>query len=246
MDSEQIQWTLDLILGQLGTVTQQIRETQGELVDFRRQAGERLDNTERLENPAIYTPPLDLTLPMGTRFTLNSELDSGFEFDEDGRTDILGSPFFDVFFGADETADEYLDRILYRLSLALEEHITPGRWIIIGHPPPPPPPAIFPSPRILSATVLVVMSLLAYILRPHLLQACMADPEIDHIFVFDEQGRTDILRSPFFDVTHPSGPLGNRRSPLLPPPPATSPSTKVFGSIFLVVISFLVWSVFSR
>ncbi|KAL0926071.1 hypothetical protein M5K25_004455 [Dendrobium thyrsiflorum] len=88
------------------------------------------------------------------------ELDSGFEFDEDGRTDILGLPFFDVFFGADETADEYLDRILYRLSLALEEHITPGRWIIIGHPPPPPPPAIFPSPRILSATVLVESDLL--------------------------------------------------------------------------------------
>ncbi|KAL0926395.1 hypothetical protein M5K25_002621 [Dendrobium thyrsiflorum] len=83
------------------------------------------------------------------------ELDSGFEFDEDGRTDILGSLFFDVFFGADETADEYLDRILYRLSLAIEEHITPGRWIIIGHPPPPLTPAIFPSPRILSATVLV-------------------------------------------------------------------------------------------
>ncbi|KAL0913783.1 hypothetical protein M5K25_017270 [Dendrobium thyrsiflorum] len=34
-------------LGQLGTVTQQIRETQGELADFRRQAGERLDNIQR-------------------------------------------------------------------------------------------------------------------------------------------------------------------------------------------------------
>ncbi|KAL0905685.1 hypothetical protein M5K25_024124 [Dendrobium thyrsiflorum] len=56
MDPKHIQRTLDLILGQLGTVTQQIRETQGDLADFRRQAGERLDNIERLGNPAIYTP----------------------------------------------------------------------------------------------------------------------------------------------------------------------------------------------
>ncbi|KAL0918138.1 hypothetical protein M5K25_010129 [Dendrobium thyrsiflorum] len=84
------------------------------------------------------------------------------QFGKESRktTDILGSPFFDVFFGADETVDEYLDRILYRLSLALEEHITPGRWIIVGHHPPPPTPAIFPSPRILSPSVLVAMSLL--------------------------------------------------------------------------------------
>ncbi|KAL0908611.1 hypothetical protein M5K25_023114 [Dendrobium thyrsiflorum] len=61
---------------------------------------------------------------------------------------------------SDDTADEYVDRILYRLSLAIEEHITPGRWIIIGHPPPPPTLTIFPSLRILRATVVVVMSLI--------------------------------------------------------------------------------------
>ncbi|KAL0915723.1 hypothetical protein M5K25_013176 [Dendrobium thyrsiflorum] len=107
--------------------------------------------------PKLKPPPLpsDPFLPLGLLCMGDPELDSGFEFDEDGRTDILGSPFFDVFFGADETADEYLDRILYRLSLALEEHITPGRWIIIGPHPPPPPPAIFPS----RATVLVTFSL---------------------------------------------------------------------------------------
>ncbi|KAI0519038.1 hypothetical protein KFK09_006478 [Dendrobium nobile] len=56
MDSEQIQWTLDLIVDQLGMVTQQIRETKEELVDFRMQAGECLDNIERLGHPTIYTP----------------------------------------------------------------------------------------------------------------------------------------------------------------------------------------------
>ncbi|KAL0908949.1 hypothetical protein M5K25_023464 [Dendrobium thyrsiflorum] len=86
-------------------------------------------------------------------------LDAGFEYDEEGRTDILNSPFFDVSFGADPTANEYLDRIFYRLTLALEEHIIPGDWIILGHPPPPPTPVTFPTPRILHASVLVVMSL---------------------------------------------------------------------------------------
>ncbi|KAL0919820.1 hypothetical protein M5K25_011942 [Dendrobium thyrsiflorum] len=86
-------------------------------------------------------------------------LDAGFEHDEEGRTDILNSPFFDVSFGVDPTADEYLDRILYRLTLALEEHIIPGDWIIIGRPPPHPTPAILPTPRILRVSVLVVMTL---------------------------------------------------------------------------------------
>ncbi|KAL0906257.1 hypothetical protein M5K25_024735 [Dendrobium thyrsiflorum] len=54
MDPEQIQQTLDLIVGQLGTVTQQIRETQGELADFRRQAGEHQDNIER----SYYCTPI--------------------------------------------------------------------------------------------------------------------------------------------------------------------------------------------
>ncbi|KAL0907277.1 hypothetical protein M5K25_021677 [Dendrobium thyrsiflorum] len=85
------------------------------------------------------------------------DLDSGFVYDEEGRTDVLNSPFFDVFFGADDTADEYLDRIIYRLSLALEEHITPGRWVIAGHPPPPPAPANSPFPKILRTTALGVI-----------------------------------------------------------------------------------------
>ncbi|KAL0914066.1 hypothetical protein M5K25_017571 [Dendrobium thyrsiflorum] len=115
MESETIQRTLDLILGQLGTVTQQIRDTQGELTDFRRQTGERLDNIERC---------------MG-----DPDVDHRFVFDDHGRTDILASPFFDVHFGNDETADDYVDRILYRLTLAIEAQIPPGRWYIVNNPP---------------------------------------------------------------------------------------------------------------
>ncbi|KAL0920053.1 hypothetical protein M5K25_009160 [Dendrobium thyrsiflorum] len=90
------------------------------------------------------------------------EIDSGFFFDEEGRTDIFNSPFFDVFFGFEETADDYLDQILYQLSLSLEEHIRPGRWVINNRPPPPPPPpppASSPADTILCATCLTVASL---------------------------------------------------------------------------------------
>ncbi|PKU87343.1 hypothetical protein MA16_Dca021291 [Dendrobium catenatum] len=56
MDPEHMQVTLDLIVGQLGTVTQQLRNTQTDLADFRSQTSDRLDNIERIGNPAIYTP----------------------------------------------------------------------------------------------------------------------------------------------------------------------------------------------
>ncbi|KAL0923380.1 hypothetical protein M5K25_007434 [Dendrobium thyrsiflorum] len=87
------------------------------------------------------------------------ELDSGFVYDEEGRTDVLNSPFFDVFFRSDETVDDYLDQILYQLSLSLEEHIRPGRWILTGQPPPPPPPTTSPAARIFGITCLLVASL---------------------------------------------------------------------------------------
>ncbi|PKU83514.1 hypothetical protein MA16_Dca020667 [Dendrobium catenatum] len=92
----------------------------------------------------------------------NPEIDHGFLFDEQGRTDILGSPFFDVFFGNDETVEGYIDRIIYQLTLSIEEHLPPGRWIIVGHPPPPPPPATVPSTKVLGAIFLVVTSLFVW------------------------------------------------------------------------------------
>ncbi|KAL0912112.1 hypothetical protein M5K25_018062 [Dendrobium thyrsiflorum] len=62
------------------------------------------------------------------------DVDHGFLYDDQGRMDILGSPFFDVHFGNDETANEYIDRILYQLTLSIEEHIPPGRWYLVSRP----------------------------------------------------------------------------------------------------------------
>ncbi|KAL0918790.1 hypothetical protein M5K25_010825 [Dendrobium thyrsiflorum] len=64
------------------------------------------------------------------------DVDHGFLYDDQGRVDILGSPFFDVKFGNDRTADEYVDRIIYQLSLAIEDRIPSGRWYIISAPTP--------------------------------------------------------------------------------------------------------------
>ncbi|KAL0905429.1 hypothetical protein M5K25_023849 [Dendrobium thyrsiflorum] len=111
------------------------------------------------------------------------DVDHRFVFDDQGRTDILASPFFDMHFGNDKTADDYVDRILYQLTLSIEEHIPPSRWYIVNNPLSSPNPATSPATT-------------TYVPLP----SCMGDPEIDSGFVFDEEGRTDILNSPFFDV----------------------------------------------
>ncbi|KAL0904028.1 hypothetical protein M5K25_026098 [Dendrobium thyrsiflorum] len=53
------------------------------------------------------------------------DVDHGFVFDDQGRTDVLASPFFDVHFGNDESTDDYVDRILYQLTLTIEAQIPP-------------------------------------------------------------------------------------------------------------------------
>ncbi|KAL0905027.1 hypothetical protein M5K25_027199 [Dendrobium thyrsiflorum] len=62
------------------------------------------------------------------------DFDHGFRYDEQERVDILHSPFFDVAFGDDRDANEYVDRILYQLTLAIEDQLPQGHWRIIGHP----------------------------------------------------------------------------------------------------------------
>ncbi|KAL0919295.1 hypothetical protein M5K25_011381 [Dendrobium thyrsiflorum] len=87
------------------------------------------------------------------------DVDHGFVYDDQGRTDILGSPFFDVHFGTDETVDDYLDRILCQLSLSIEEHISSGRWYVVNHSPTPPNLAPAPMTTIRGFCFLLVASL---------------------------------------------------------------------------------------
>ncbi|KAL0905696.1 hypothetical protein M5K25_024136 [Dendrobium thyrsiflorum] len=87
------------------------------------------------------------------------DVEHGLLYDDQGRVDILGSPFFDVEFGNDRTADEYVDRIIYQLSLAIEDRLPPGRWYIVSAPPTSPNPASSPAATTLWATCLLVASL---------------------------------------------------------------------------------------
>ncbi|KAL0919046.1 hypothetical protein M5K25_011114 [Dendrobium thyrsiflorum] len=87
------------------------------------------------------------------------DIDHGFVFDDQGRTDVLESLFFDVHFGNDEMADDYVDRILYQLTLAIEDQIPQDCWYIINAPPNSPNPTTYPATTTLRAACLLVASL---------------------------------------------------------------------------------------
>ncbi|KAL0908780.1 hypothetical protein M5K25_023289 [Dendrobium thyrsiflorum] len=95
-------------------------------------------------------------------------VDHGFLFDDQERVDILGSPFFDVTFGDDSTADEYVDRIIYQLTLAIEDQIPAGRWYLVSRRPTSSDPATSQATSTQGLLLLLVASLVvAYILlRP--------------------------------------------------------------------------------
>ncbi|KAL0904633.1 hypothetical protein M5K25_026762 [Dendrobium thyrsiflorum] len=99
--------------------------------------------------PPSYKPPplpsLSLNLQPRRVCMANPDVDHGFVYDDQGSTDILGSPFFDVHFRTDETVDGYIDRIIYQLSLSIEEHISPGHWYVINRLPTSPTLAIAPT-----------------------------------------------------------------------------------------------------
>ncbi|KAL0924825.1 hypothetical protein M5K25_005683 [Dendrobium thyrsiflorum] len=96
------------------------------------------------------------------------DVDHGFLYDDQGRVDILGSLFFDVTFGDDRTADEYVDQIIYQLTLAIEDQIPAGHWYLVSHRPTSPDPTTSPATSTQSLLLLLVASLVvAYILlRP--------------------------------------------------------------------------------
>ncbi|KAL0908253.1 hypothetical protein M5K25_022738 [Dendrobium thyrsiflorum] len=98
------------------------------------------------------------------------DMDHGFYYDEQGRVDILHSPFFDVSFGNDPTADEYVERIIYQLTLAIEDQIPARRWYLVSRRSTSPDSATSPATSTQGLLLLLVASLVvAYILlRPYI------------------------------------------------------------------------------
>ncbi|KAL0909861.1 hypothetical protein M5K25_020768 [Dendrobium thyrsiflorum] len=123
------------------------------------------------------------------------DIDHGFLYDYQGRVDILISPFFDVPFGNDNTAGEYVDRILYQLTLAIEEQIPAGRWYLVSHPPTSFDPATAPTTTTRSVLLLLVASLgVAYlILCPTLPLLRELMWTRDHYFLFDFPGQVELF-----------------------------------------------------
>ncbi|KAL0914158.1 hypothetical protein M5K25_017667 [Dendrobium thyrsiflorum] len=164
-------------------------------------------------NPIVGSTFAPTKLCMG-----DPDVDHGFYYDEQGRIDILHSPFFDVSFSHDPTTDEYVERIIYQLTLAIEDQIPAGRWYLVSRRPTSPNSATSPATSTQGLLFFLVASLVvAYILSiptPSLkecnnpknaLETQWRTPTLGHpphhVFYYDEQRRVDILHSPFFDVS---------------------------------------------
>ncbi|KAL0909637.1 hypothetical protein M5K25_020524 [Dendrobium thyrsiflorum] len=96
-------------------------------------------------------------------------VDHGFYYDEQGHVDILNSPFFDVSFGHDPTAEEYVERIIYQLTLALEDQLPTGRWCLVSRRPSSPNSTTSPAtlirgflPTLVASLVVVFLFLRSY------------------------------------------------------------------------------------
>ncbi|KAL0917233.1 hypothetical protein M5K25_012282 [Dendrobium thyrsiflorum] len=66
---------------------------------------------------------------------VDPELDHRFVFNSQGRIDVLRSPFFDVNLEIDHTVEEYIDRIFFSSTTAIDEYHIPIQWQILRRPP---------------------------------------------------------------------------------------------------------------
>ncbi|PKU80665.1 hypothetical protein MA16_Dca012423 [Dendrobium catenatum] len=77
------------------------------------------------------------------------DVDLGFVYDNQGRTDIPRSTFFDLNLNVDDSVEGYIDNITFTLAPAIEEHLPIRSLWIVGRPQIHPSPAIFPSMKII-------------------------------------------------------------------------------------------------
>ncbi|PKU71372.1 hypothetical protein MA16_Dca004213 [Dendrobium catenatum] len=64
----------------------------------------------------------------------DSETEYGITWDKDGFIDILRSIFFDVNLEIDHTVEDYVERILFALTEAIDEHSEGVEWRISTSP----------------------------------------------------------------------------------------------------------------
>ncbi|KAL0904772.1 hypothetical protein M5K25_026922 [Dendrobium thyrsiflorum] len=104
-------------------------------------------------------------------------VDHGFYYDVQGRVDVLHSPFFDVAFGNDTTADEYVERVLYQLTLAIEDQLPANRWCLVSRRPSSLNPATSPTTSTRGIPLLLVASLLSEVVSKSMIQLGSSDSD---------------------------------------------------------------------
>ncbi|KAL0924627.1 hypothetical protein M5K25_005473 [Dendrobium thyrsiflorum] len=259
MDPEQLGRTLDLLVGQMNNISQQLKENQVDLVELRRTTTDRFDTLERVSRRGRSWWTLEDLLLAGDLIFV----DGGRQGEED-PIDVI---FYNVVNLKVDVEKGRSKHIYSSLIIVDESMILRGidhSWILNYHHPfintnsgaispllrlwpvPTTSPSLlgispsnslFPRtsiPRISNSQKLLsrfpghiriavqkfqqrsfVVPLSGSPLlvdqkfpNPQLaVNSCMADPEQDHDFVFDEQALINILRSPFFDID-----LENNRS----------------------------------
>ncbi|KAL0905643.1 hypothetical protein M5K25_024079 [Dendrobium thyrsiflorum] len=121
--------------------------------------------------PSPWPPPTPHRRhPLVNKYCMGDpDVDHGFYYDEQGRVDILNSSFFDVSFGNDPTAEDYVERITYQLTLAIEEQIPTGRWCLVSRRPTSPASTSSPATLAQGVLLLLVASLVVafFLLRPY-------------------------------------------------------------------------------
>ncbi|PKU69915.1 hypothetical protein MA16_Dca026530 [Dendrobium catenatum] len=81
----------------------------------------------RRENTRLLLPPYPCMA--------DPEQDHGFFYDNQGLVVVLRPPFFDINWEIDQSAEDYVDRIFFSLTIVLDEHWRPVQWRILHHPP---------------------------------------------------------------------------------------------------------------
>ncbi|KAL0904211.1 hypothetical protein M5K25_026290 [Dendrobium thyrsiflorum] len=127
----------------IGTLTRGIDGGREEFKSF----GNSLQSWDHLPNDDHAWPILKSTTALSS--TIN-----------EGRTSCIHRSLTCSL--ATTTANDYVDRIIYQLTLSIEEHIRPGRWIIVGRPPTPHPPATTPPTKVFGFIFLVAISILVW------------------------------------------------------------------------------------
>ncbi|KAL0915990.1 hypothetical protein M5K25_013465 [Dendrobium thyrsiflorum] len=83
------------------------------------------------------------------------ERDHGFEFNDQGRVDVLKSPFFDINLEVDTTVEEYVDKIFYSFTIAIDDYYPSVHWQVLHRPPTPSPANFSLGAEILRVTALL-------------------------------------------------------------------------------------------